>query len=261
MQNMIYAAAILGGIGLLFGLMLALASRIFNAEADDRIPLVSEALPGVNCGGCGKSGCAAFAAAVVEGGAPVNGCPVGGESTTKELARIMGLEVLESVRTSAYVRCSGGTRAHRKYAYDGLLDCFSATRLNGGPLECGYGCVGLGECVNACRFGAIRLDGGVAVVDREDCTACGMCVSACPRGLIEMIPYGSACAVSCVSKDRGNITRGACEAGCVGCGLCEKACGTDAVHVVDNMSLIEYNKCTDCGVCIAACPRKTIKPL
>ena len=129
---------------------------------------------------------------------------------------------------------------------------------DGGPKICTYGCLGFGSCVKACEFDAIHVKDGVAAVDRDKCKACGKCVAACPRHLISMVPYDNRYVVDCASRDKGKDVMGACSVGCIGCRICEKNCPADAVHVTDNLAVIDYDKCKNCGICASKCPRKII---
>jgi electron transport complex protein RnfB len=249
----------LGGLGLAFGSLLAYASKKFAVEVDERVPKVTEALPGANCGGCGYAGCGAFAVAVVEGRAPVDGCPVGGAACASAVAEIMGVTVEQSERKVARVLCHGTKdKAREKYEYYGIEDCVAASKLGGGGKSCAYGCTGLGTCVKVCQFDAIKIENGVAVVDAEKCTACGKCVSACPKNIIELVPESQATWVMCKSKDKGKDVKEHCDVGCIGCKICEKTCKFDAVHVIDNIAIIDYDKCVNCSQCVMKCPKKII---
>lgn len=250
---------VLAAIAFLFGLLLAVAAKRFAVEKDPRIDEIAEHLAGANCGGCGYSGCSAYAKAIVEDGAQVGLCPVADANANTEIARIMGVEVKETVRMRAQVMCSGNhTTANYKYLYQGLADCHSVARLGNGPKECSYGCIGLGSCVNACSFNAIKLENGVAFVDYDHCRACGMCVSACPQNLIELVPFDSRYWVACKSKDKGVTVRSHCEVGCIGCGICAKNCPNNAITFENNIAHIDYSLCNHCGTCAAKCPRKII---
>lgn len=250
----------LGGMGLLFGVLLAVASKIFAVKEDERIPLVTEALPGANCGGCGYAGCSAYANAVVNDGAPVSACPVGGAAVAAKIAAIMGVEADTGEKRVARVLCMGNTeRAAQKYEYDGPADCHTANRLGAGPKMCSYGCIGLGSCVKVCKFNAITVENGVAKVDMDKCTACGACVKECPKGIIKILPQSSSYTVLCHSKDKGKMVTKACGAGCIGCGICAKNCPSGAITIENNIAVIDEEKCVKCGVCAEKCPRKCIK--
>ncbi len=257
--NILLALLTIGLLGLLFGAVLAYAAKVFAVPKDRRIDDIIEVLPGANCGGCGYAGCANFAKALIEGTGDVSGCPVGGAEITDKIAEILGIQTKKNVRMTALVRCSGGNRAGRKYEYAGETDCLAASLVAGGPLECKYGCLGFGTCVKACQFGAISIQDGVAVVDHEKCTGCLKCVKACPRGIIVPVPYTADVNVLCSSHDKGGVLRKICEAGCLGCKICVNTCKYDAIHVEDNLAVIDYDKCITCGECAEKCPRGIIK--
>ena len=232
-MNIVYAVVVLGVLGAAFGLILAVASKIFEVKKDPREEAILGCLAGANCGGCGFPGCAGLAAAIVAGEAPVTACAPAGAENAAKIAEIMGMEAPTGERQVAFVRCTGGNNAKKRYEYIGVKDCLSATKVAGGPLECTFGCMGFGSCVAACQFDAISInENGVAVVDPEKCTNCGACKAAM-----------SVCSVSCI-----------------GCGLCEKECKKDAIHVVNGVAVIDYEKCINCKLCTKVCPRDAILP-
>jgi electron transport complex, RnfABCDGE type, B subunit len=265
-MNLILIAVIsLGTIGGVSAVILYYASRKFAVYEDPRIGKVTEILPAVNCGGCGYPGCSAFAEACVKADT-LDGklCPVGGLSVMAKVADILGLDVVESDPKIAVVRCNG-TCEHRPRIskYDGALSCVIAASLYGGETGCSYGCLGCGDCVFVCNFDAIRIniETGLPEVDEEKCTSCGACVKACPKNIIELRAKGKQSRhvyVSCVSKDKGVITRKACEVGCIGCGKCEKVCEYGAITIENNLAYIDYNKCKLCRKCVEVCPQHTI---
>lgn len=261
MNTVIYAVIVLGVMGLLFGAILGVASKIFAVEVDERLPLVQDCLPGANCGGCGFPGCGGLATAIVEGRAPANGCPVGGAAVAAKIAEIMGVDAGGGDRMVAHIHCNGGVNAADKARYDGLQECAAALRVAGGPKACQFACVGLGTCERACPFNAIHMKDGVAVVDSEKCTACKKCVAACPQHIIDIVPEKDKTHVNCASKAKGPEVTKVCTVGCIGCKMCEKVCKFDAIHVVDNIAIIDYTKCKNCKMCAKACPRGTIEPI
>ena len=267
-MEILIGIGILGGLGLLFGLILSVASKVFYVETDPRLEPLTEALPGANCGGCGYSGCAAYAQAVLEGKAPVGKCASGGDESAEKMAEIMGVKAEKVTRRVALVRCSGfkgvdeegkATGAKMKGNYEGIHDCLAATKVAGrGPLICKFGCLGFGNCTKACKYDAIHVVNGVAKVDQEKCVGCMQCAAQCPRKLIVPVEYGKHVVVACASLAKGPVTIRGCTAGCVGCVLCVKICPHDAIHVEHNLASIDYEKCTSCGLCTTVCPKKLI---
>ncbi len=262
----IFSIILLAVLGILIGILLGVAGKVFAVEVDERVVKVRECLPGNNCGGCGYPGCDGLADAIVAGTAPVNGCPVGGAPVAAEIGKIMGVDAGATVKKVAFVKCAGTCeKAKDKYQYVGIEDCRAAAAIPGaGGKACASGCLGLGSCTTVCQFDAIHVtDQGIALVDREKCVACGQCVDACPKHLIELIPYGpkqgkTFYMVQCSSTDKGKDVMAVCEAGCIGCGICEKSCNFDAVHVENNIAHIDPEKCRGCGLCSMKCPKHVI---
>lgn len=247
------------GLGLLMGALLALASKLFAVKKGEKAEAIKECLPGANCGGCGYSGCDAYAAAVSAGDAPVNKCSVGGAEAASKIAQIMGVDAGAQVRMRAQVMCSGtGEYAKKKYIYEGIDDCVAASKIGGGDKMCKNGCIGLGTCVRACPFDAIVVEDGVAAVDYSKCKGCGICVSACPKGIIKLIPFDAKHWVGCMSVDDGKNTRKVCDVGCISCKLCQKNCPAGAINVDNFVASIDYDKCTGCDICTDKCPRHII---
>ena len=260
MSGLLLAAGIIGAIGIIIGVLLGIASEKFKVEVDEKEMLVRAELPGNNCGGCGYPGCDGLADAIAKGKAPVNACPVGGPAVADKIAAIMGVDAGGAVRKVAFVKCKGTCDKTRvQYNYYGADDCRMISVVPGaGEKACAYGCMGYGTCVKACAFDAIHVVDGVAVVNKEKCVACGKCVAACPNHLIELVPYDAQHLVRCSSHDKGKDVKAKCENGCIACTLCTRQCEFDAVHVVDNLAAIDYEKCTNCGKCAAKCPSKII---
>lgn len=256
----IMAVVVIGVLGIFIGLFLGISAIKLKVETDPRIEQCTNALPGNNCGGCGYAGCSNLAEAIVNGEAPVNACPVGGDKVGKEIAKIMGQAAEDSVKKVAFVKCKGDCdKAGNDYNYQGIEDCRMLSFVpNGGAKSCNYGCLGFGSCVKACPFNAIHVENGVAVVDKEACKACGKCVTACPKHLIELIPYDAKYAVSCSNKDKGPVVMKKCQVGCIGCGLCKKNCPNEAIEVNDFLAVIDQDKCVSCGSCKEKCPKKAI---
>ena len=257
----ILAPIVLTVLGIIFGTILAVASKVFAVEKDPREDAIVEILPGANCGGCGYPGCGGYASAVVAGTAPVNACSPGGAATAAKIGEIMGVAVEEGARKIAQVMCTGGGHDKTRYDYVGLESCLAVSRVSSGPLKCSYGCLGGGDCVDACKFDAIHIVDGVAKVDFDKCVACGACVDACPKHIIRIVPLNAKkyTEVACSSHDKGAAVRQACDNGCIGCKICVKACPKEgAIVVEDFLAKINYDICIGCGMCSRACPRQLI---
>jgi RnfABCDGE-type electron transport complex B subunit len=214
----------LGAIGLAFGLLLALASKVFHVETDPKIALVEDALPGAQCGACGQPGCSAYAEAVVKGEAEPTLCMPGGPSVAKAISEILGVEMGAFTPKVAVVQCKGGKReAKQRAEYQGIRDCNAAEVVSGGAKACVYGCLGFGTCVEACPFDAMGMsDNALPVVFEDKCTGCGNCVSACPRGILQLVPRSQPVYLGCVSRDKGKQVKAVCDVGCTGCAACSR---------------------------------------
>lgn len=251
--------AAFGTIGLVMGLVLAAASKVFSVEKDERIDKVLEKLPGANCGGCGYAGCSACAEAIVKGEAEINACPGNSQENVSLIAKIMGVREKTTEPKAAFVKCCGEYKnVNYGYFFDGTKSCNDVFKMRGGDKECVYSCLGYGDCLNACKFGAISLKDGIAAVDREKCVGCGMCRDVCPKQVIDILPKKAKVYVKCSSKEKGVLVKNKCSVGCIGCGLCSKNCPLDAINVIDNLAVIDYDKCRGCGLCAEKCPKKII---
>ncbi len=262
---MIYTIATLSVLGILAAMILYFVARKFRVEEDPRIDDVEKMLPGANCGGCGYAGCRAFAGeTVAQDDISAIFCPVGGAGIMKEVAAFLGKEAPEREPHLAVVRC-GGSCGKRPLLnrYDGASSCAVEAALYGGETGCSFGCLGKGDCVVSCCFDALAMNPatGLPEVDQEKCTACGACVKACPKLIIELRrkgPKNMRVYVSCVNKDKGAVARKSCEAACIACGKCVKACAFEAVAVENNLAYIDPAKCKLCRKCVAECPTGAI---
>ena len=258
--DVLKALGIVGAIGVIAAILLALVSHFFSVPEDERARRLREALPGVNCGACGYKGCDDYAAAMSEGKAKPNLCVPGAESVAYELAEILGVEVEIPKDVVAFVHCNGNCAATgKRNVYDGVESCRAAATLYGGPNACLYGCLGYGDCAKACPANAICILDGIAHVDTSRCLGCALCVETCPKRMISLVPQESAAVVMCNSRDRGAEARKACSNACIGCKKCEKNCPAEAIKVEDSLARIDYEKCTHCGACVEGCPTGCLK--
>ncbi len=271
MDFLITPVIILGAIGLIAAVVLFACSKKFAVKEDPRLPLINEALPQANCGGCGFPGCSGFASACIKaaesGSLDGFNCSVGGPKAMGQIADILGLSVAASTPKVAVVRCNGSCANRPKIAkYDGLQTCRTVNSCGAGETACGFGCLGCGDCVAACKFDAIHInpETGLPEVDENKCVACGACVKACPRNIIELRPQGikgRRVWVSCVNKEKGPAVLKACKVSCIACGACVKACKFDAITVENNVAYIDAEKCKLCRACEAVCPRDAIRDI
>ena len=268
MDFIISAVLVLGAIALVASVVLYACSKKFAVEEDPRIDQVLDVLPGANCGGCGFAGCSAMADALAKAcdAGSIEGllCPVGGQEVMSKAADLLGMAVANSEPKVAVVRCNG-TCEHRPrlIQYDGLATCAAVNATGQGETGCGFGCLGCGDCVNACQFDAIHMntETGLPEVDEDKCVACGACSKACPRHIIELRkkgPKGRRVYVQCVNKDKGAVAKKSCEVACIGCGKCQKVCKFDAITIENNVSYIDPNKCRMCTKCVDECPTGAI---
>jgi len=263
-MGIFWAVIIVAGIGLFFGAGLAIASMVMESPpCDQRIDEITGVLSGTNCGGCGFAGCEAYAIAVVSDGAKCNLCHPGGEETAAAISAIMGVEAVPAEKLAAQICCCGtAENCPDIYAYAGEQTCAAAAMLYSGSKACDFGCLGLGDCIRACPFGAIAFENGIASVRESPCRACKVCVKSCPKGLIKIVNVDETtpkAAVLCGNTDPGGVCRKQCKVSCIGCRACQKACVAGAIRMKDNLAVIDQEKCDGCGKCALICPRKCIE--
>lgn len=259
-EVVLYTVYTLTGIGILSAVVIYVVSKKFAVKEDDRISQVEQVLPSTNCGGCGLPGCHAFAKAVVEAGdLSVLHCPVGGNAVMKSVGEILGIKAVERDPYIAVVRCSGSFE-HRKKTniYDGTSSCKVSAALYSGDTGCAYGCLGLGDCVKVCTFEAMYMDekSGLPVVIEDKCTACNACVKECPKDILELWPKGKKnkrIYVACLNEEEGSIARQECAVACSGCSKCFETCRYDAITMVNNLAIIDPEKCKLCLECVGTC--------
>ncbi len=257
----IISAVSMGGIGAVLAVFLAFADRKFKVTEDPRIEAALLVLPNTNCGGCGYPGCRMLAEALSKGGALPNACVAGGNDVAKKLASLIGVEAKAHRRMLAVVLCKGGAKeARKRAAYTGDRSCTAAHLTGGGDKSCTYGCLGYGECVEACKFGAMAMDGnGLPAVFYDKCVGCGACARACPRDIIEMHPEDHRLFVYCKNMDKGAAAKKVCDVACIACGLCVKDCSIPGGIVIkDNLAAVNYALAPQNNESTARCPTKCI---
>ncbi len=261
MTPILYAALVLFGIGAVCALILVLASKYMSVPVDEKLTAVRECLPGANCGACGYAGCDGYAEALANGSETrTNLCVPGADKVSRDISDALGVEFANVVEMVAFVKCMGDCRASKyKYSYEGAETCRAVNLLYNGRRECAEGCLGYGDCAAACPHDAIVIENGLARVKTENCVGCGLCAKACPHGLIALFANFERVVVACSNTDRGAVARGKCENACIGCKKCERVCSSDAIKVVKDLAVIDYDKCVNCVECAKACPVGCIK--
>jgi electron transport complex protein RnfB len=261
-QTALWGLAVFTAIGIAFGLTLAAVARRFYVPTNPLVDRVREALPSANCGACGYAGCQAYAEAVVErADVAANLCVPGRSAVAQALAQLTGKEQGAVTDRLVVMRCTGTSAYARDEAvYSGLETCAAASLVFGGPKACKNGCLGLGDCVRVCPFGALSIGAdGIAVVDNDACTGCGLCIPACPKDLFEFYPRHRRIELSCVAKEKQAIVRSTCMVGCTLCRKCVAKCPAEAITWDGRTIHVHHEPCLaygpSCGeVCVDICP-------
>ena len=266
MEKAMLIIVVLVGVGAVFGVVLALANKKFAMAVNPLIHEVEEILPKGQCGACGFAGCAKYAEAVVEDPdvAP-NLCVPGKAAVAEKVAELTGKKAEASEPKYAHLKCRGTkTAAIMAAEYQGVPDCAAAKLIQGGPKGCKFGCIGFGNCVKACPFGALSMGAdGLPIVDKDICTGCGKCVSTCPQSILVLQTFDAPVQVDCSSHDKGAIARKLCKNACIGCGMCMRNCSHGAIKLERNLAVVDQKLCAECHepTCLAKCPTKAIESM
>lgn len=265
-QIAIWGVLVFTTVGLIFGIALAGAARKFHVPMNPKIEQVQENLPAANCGACGYGACQAYAEHVVEE-ADVSPtlCIPGGQEIAISIGEITGKAVGEIKPVVASLRCSGSRSVATQQAeYVGIHSCAAAALSFGGAKSCKFGCLGLGDCVQACAFDAMAIgQTGIVEIDEVNCTGCGLCVDACPKLCLDMIPREHRVVLSCLTEDQGKVVKGFCTVGCIRCSKCIKKCPAQAISFVGEAIVVDHEPCIAYGpgcheICIEVCPTEII---
>lgn len=256
-EAIIVAVATVGTIAIILAIGLAYASRKFATKEDPKVEKVFQALPQNNCGACGYPSCLAFAKSVVENPNESMHCRLGGEKVAIELSKILGVKITARDNKLAVVTCRNGSG--EKFRYVGIKSCRAASLLADGQKSCHYSCLGFGDCLSSCQFGALVMQDNFLTVIKEKCVGCGLCIKACPKQVISLRNRNEAVQIRCHSGDAKSVAKN-CKFGCIACGICVKSCPKKAVSIKE-IAAIDYSKCDSCGTCAKVCPRKVIEQL
>ena len=242
MNSLLIAPAIMVGIGLFFGTVLAIAQRFLKVEEDPRIEGTNELLPGTNCGACGQPGCLPFAEKLVAGEVVASQCTVSTNDAIEQIAEYLQVDAGSQEKLVSRLRCSGGhLQANQIAEYQGFEGCRAAALVSGGGKGCAWGCLGLADCERACTFDAIHMNAnGLPQVDTEKCRACPDCVAACPRDLLELVPLSQNLDVQCNIPLAGEAATQLCSAACDACGKCAADAAPGLITMQDNLPVIDY---------------------
>lgn len=98
LQQIGVAMAVLGGLGAFFGLVLAMANRVFYVQTDPRLDRLVQALPGQTAAAVDFPAAARMPQAVLDGKAPVGLCVSGGDACAQTMASVMGVKAEKVAR-------------------------------------------------------------------------------------------------------------------------------------------------------------------
>lgn len=258
MNGIVFAIVLVVVIALICAIMLVVASTVMAVKEDENFAPIRGCMPGANCGACGYAGCDGYAKALASGDEKrVNLCIPGGADCAAGIGGILGLDAGSVEARVAVVFCGGDcTKTPAAMDYQGTRSCKAASMIFGGANACIHGCLGNGDCLAVCPEGAITIDKGIAVIDRDLCVGCGLCEKVCPKGVIGILPKRQVVYDRCSNFERGKAVMDVCKVGCIGCTKCSKVCPEEAITMDNSLAQVNPMKCTACGTCVEACPTK-----
>lgn len=261
MDPIILAILLVATLIILQSIVVVVASIITHVPLNKFVEDILDVLPGSNCGDCECTGCSEYAKSIIDDDNSITKCTPGGIECVQKISRILG-EIDDEDETPKAMLACGGTTDHTKRDIDfegETPTCELAKSKYGGENSCPFGCLGYGDCIDACRHDAISIIDGIAYIDREECVGCGLCTLKCPKHLLSVIPYHSRKpVVMCLSKNKPVETINSCKGGCIGCQKCVKACPEKAIEVTHYLAKIDQEKCIGCQICVNTCPNKVI---
>ncbi|MDR2151008.1 MAG: RnfABCDGE type electron transport complex subunit B [Spirochaetaceae bacterium] len=266
MNSIIITAIFALALAFILGFALGFFRKFFAVAEDPLKSSIRECLPGANCGACGYPGCDGYASALVERTAEPNKCTVGGVSVAEKIGTILGIEASSVESFIAVLACQGSKEhAPAKGEYSGLAQCRAAKIAIGGTKLCAWGCLGFGDCVAVCQFGALCMGAdGLPHINVERCTGCGLCVAECPQQVLLTIPKRRKAnpVPYALCSNRHTVKAlvlKTCKKACIKCELCVKNCPQHCIALVNGIPEIDYSKCSICGTCVAKCPTKVLQ--
>jgi Na+-translocating ferredoxin:NAD+ oxidoreductase subunit B len=261
MASIFTAVGFMAALGLLLAMILILANRRLYVYEDPRIDQVEDLLPRANCGACGTAGCRPFAEMLVKGEIAPGRCTVNSPAMNSLIASFLGVDLGAEEKRVARLACAGGAHvAFMRASYGGVESCRAAALVSGGGKGCSWGCLGMGDCAEVCDFAAIRLDRhGLPIVDAAKCTACGDCVTVCPKDLFSLHAISHRLWVACKNLDPGDDGEHECDVVCTACGRCAQDSPEGLIEIRDNLAVVDYTKNAIASkVAIERCPTGAI---
>ncbi|MGD1068810.1 MAG: RnfABCDGE type electron transport complex subunit B [Bryobacteraceae bacterium] len=244
-NEFLIAAGLMGGVGVILAIVLAIADKKLYVWEDPRIDEVVAMLPMANCGACGCPGCRAFAEKAVAGEIAPGRCTVNSPAGIVKIAQFLQVDAGREEKRVARLACAGGVQVARQKAhYAGLESCRAAALVSGGGKGCSWGCLGLADCARVCNFAAIHMDfsSGLPVVTESKCTACGDCVTVCPKGLFSIHPVSHRLWVACRNQLNGDLAEAECEVACTACGRCAADAPAGLISITSNLAVVDYSR-------------------